>query len=140
MAGQNYGVYNPDEVNLIINGWNAEGFAEDEMIRTERLNENEFTAKVGAKGDFTYVKNLNKAGNFIATFKQASPSNIKLQALKESGALFPVVLTTKHNHQELASGTSCMIGIAPRKTFGKDENDREWNLITGELLETDKAI
>ena|SRR4030067_778176 len=136
----NYGIYNPDDVNVIVNNVTIEGFAEDELVRTERLDENEFTTKVGAKGDYTFVKNLNRAGSIILTLKQASPSNIKLQALKYSSALFSVTITSKHNYSELASGVNCMVGIAPRKKFGKDEDVREWNLITGDLVETDKAL
>ena len=137
---QNLGIYSPGEVNMNVQGRTLEGFAEDEMIRTERLDENEFSARVGAKGDYTFMENLNKAGNFIITLKQNSPSNIFLQSLKEGKTLFAVTITTRHSYQELASGTACMIGIAPRKTMGKEEGDREWNLVTGELIETDKAL
>lgn len=137
---QNLGIYNPDNVDMVAAGRTMEGFAEEEMIRTERLDENEFSVRVGAKGDFTFQKNLNKAGNIIITLKENSKSNIFLQSLKEAGSIFSVAIKTKHNYTELVAAATCAIGIAPRKTLGREEGDREWNIVCGELIETDKDI
>lgn len=137
--GLDLGIYNPSEVNVNVQGRTIEGFAEDEMVRTERLDENEMSARVGAKGDFTLQKNLNKAGAIIITLKQNSPSNVFLQSLKEADSIFAVAITVKHNHQELMTGSTCAIGIAPRPTMGKEESDREWNIVVGELVETAKT-
>jgi len=140
---QNLGVYNIQEVNPIIKGIDlSEGLAENEPMYTERMDPKEFTAKVGAKGDFTFQKNNNKAGTFILTYKQnADKANQFLRSLLESSAIFPVQFVARHSYKELASGTYCMIEEAPRKRFAaKEESDRVWRIITGELIETDKAL
>ena len=140
MAQQNLGIYDPANVFVTIGFRDIEAFAEDEMVRTERLDENEASARVGAQGDYTFQINQNKAGMFILTLKQLSPSNPYLQSLKEAKSIFPVAIRSTHNYLELATASQAMIGIAPRKTMGKEESDREWQIVCGELIETDKAI
>lgn len=140
MGPQNQGIYDPKDVNLVIQSRTLAGFGEDEMVRTERLDDNEATIKVGAKGDYTFQINQNKAGMIIVTLNQNSPDHIFLQSLKESRAIFSVVVTSKHNFKELASLTQAMVAIAPRKTYGKEVSEREWQFVGGELIETDKAL
>lgn len=139
MADQNLGVYNPKQVFCTVGTRDAQGFADEEFIRTERIDENEASVRVGGQGDYTFQINPNKAGMIFIILKQASPFNIYLQSLKEARSLFPVVIRSRHNYIELVTAAQCMIAVAPRKTFGVEETDREWQIVAGELIETDKA-
>lgn len=138
--GQNLGVYSPKDVSLIIQGRNIEGLTEGEFIRVERNNEADFTSRAGAKGDYTFVENLDKSGNIIFILKQNASDNTFVRSLLESKTVFSVQIVSKHNYQELVSATSCMVGVAPRKVYGQDELDREWSLAAGEIIETDKTL
>jgi len=132
------GVYSPDNVNLIVVDRKIKGFADGEFIRTERAKEDEYTAKVGAKGDFTFVKQTDKSGHIVFTLKQNAEDNKYLQALKEAQTVFPVRIVSNGAYRELAASVFSMIGVAPRKAFDVDEGPREWRIVCGELLETDK--
>ena len=134
------GSYDPAKVIVTVAVRDITGFGTDELVRVERADENEATTKVGAQGEYTFVINQDKSGVFILTLKQLSPSHIFLQSLKESLAVFPVAIRVRHSFLELATASQCMIGVAPRKLYGKDEAEYEWQLAAGELIETDKAI
>lgn len=137
---ESLGQYNPGNVNVIINERTISGFAEDEMVRVERDDENEASVKTGAQGDYTFQINLNKSGKIVITLKQNAPDNIFLQSLKEAKSLFAVRVEHRGSYKEIATGTDCMIGIAPRKIMGKEESDREWQIAVGNIIETDKAL
>lgn len=140
MPNQNFGVYNPGEVFAIVRGRTIQGYADDEMIRTERTDANEFLATAGVQGDYTFQKNLDKTGLIILTLKQLSPDNVFLRSLLEGSSLFTVEINAQHNHIELVRAVNCMIGVAPRPILGKLENNREWQIAAGELIETNKAV
>jgi hypothetical protein len=139
MGDQNLGVYDPNQVFFSIGAREVQGYSDEEFIRTERIDENEASVRVGAHGDFTFQINPNKAGLVFLRLKQLSPTNIYLQSLKEAKSVFPIAIRQKHSFTELVAGTQCMIAVAPRKTFGVEESDKEWQIVVGELIETDKA-
>lgn len=140
MALQNLGVHNPAEIFTIVNNRTIQGYADDEMVRTERTDPNEFLATAGAQGDYTFQKNLDRTGLIIITLKQLSPDNVFLRSLLEGSSLFVVEIKAQHNHIELVRGVNCMIGVAPRPVQGKLENTREWQIAVGELIETNKSL
>lgn len=140
MGLQNLGIHDPDEIFTIINDRTIQGYADDEMVRTERTDPNEFLAVAGAQGDYTFQKNLDRTGLIIITLKQLSPDNVFLQSLLEGSSLFAVQIVQQQNHKEIVKGVNCMIGVAPRPVLGKLENNREWTIAVGELIETRKAI
>lgn len=138
---QNLGVYSPKENDLIVKGRTIEGFSEGEFIRIERDDENEFTPRIGAKGDGTFQENPNKSGTFVFLLKQLAPDNIFLQSLKEAKTIFSCEVRSKHGYQELGNGANCMIRVAPRKVMSMEgESDREWRIGALEIVETDKAL
>jgi len=137
---ENLGIYSANEVDTNVNDRTIEGFDEGDFVETERDEAEEFKTRVGAKGDFTFVKNPNKAGRIIIRLKQNAPDNQFLQSLKESEAIFPVEVIARHGYKEIAKSEAAMISIAPRKKHGKEENMREWVFCVGELVETDKAL
>ncbi len=140
MPGQNLGIYDPNKNFVNVQNRSIEGFGSDEMVRTERNDENEASAKMGVQGDGTFQVNQDKSGTIIITLKQLSPSHVFLQSLKEAQSLFAVAITSKHNHQQLVTATACMIKVAPRALFGKEEAEYVWVIEALELIETAKAL
>ncbi len=138
MGKQNFGKYDPDDVFVDVAFQPIQGFAEEEMVRTERDDENELSVKTGAQGDFSFQANQNKSGTIIITLKQLSPSNVFLTSLKEAQSIFAVSIRSKHNYTELVTGAQCAIKVAPRVTMGKEEQDYEWQIAVGQLIETAK--
>jgi hypothetical protein len=135
----NFGVYSPGDVNLNVNDKTIGGLDTDEFIRTERNNEDEFTVKVGAKGEFTFVENLDKSGRLIFVLLQNAPDNAYLQSLLDGKIVFGFDMNIKHEYREVASAIVAMIGSRPRKTMGIEQGSREWMLIAGSLVESDKV-
>ena len=138
--GQNLGIYTAKEVNIIINDRTIIGQDEAEFVRVERTNEEEFTTRVGALGDFTFQENLDKSGFIVVIIKQNSPDNVFFRSLLEGKAVFPATVVAKHSYKELASATTCMMGRMPRKTFAAEESSREYFIACGQLIETDKEL
>ena len=136
----NNGIYDPANVNLIVQARDIKGFGEETFIETERADENEALTKVGAKGDFTFVINKDKSGDLIFRLQQNTPDNAFLQSLKEAKSIFACAVTHNGQLKELVAAPVCMIKVAPRMIFGKDETEREWRITAGELIETAKII
>lgn len=136
----NLGVYSPRDVFVIVNQRTLTGLDDGEFVRTDRNNENEFSPRVGAQGDFTFQENLDKSGTVTIRMKQNSDDNTFLRSLLEGRSVFPVEIRTRHSYQELAGAQACMIQVAPRKVMGQEETVREWVIAAGELIETDKTL
>ena len=142
----NLGLYSPNQIVLEVNNRTMQNLSLDEFLRTERTTEEEFRVRAGAKGDYTFVQNLDRTGLIIAVFKQNAPENSFLQSLKEAGTIFSVNISRRSvgaagdNLEEIVKATNALIGVAPRKTFSQEESDREWSIVCGELVETDKAV
>lgn len=54
-------IYDPEDVNLIVDGTIITGFAEDTFIAVERM-EDTFTEYVGVKGEVSMAENANETG------------------------------------------------------------------------------
>lgn len=139
MPGQNLGVYDPDKTFTTVSNLTIQGYGAEQLIRTERTNPKEFLSIVGAQGDWTFQKNLDKSGLIIITLAKLSPSNTFLQSLLEGETIFPVEIRQQHNYIELVRATSCMVNERPRIVHGKTADDYEWMVAAGQLIETAKA-
>jgi hypothetical protein len=141
MSQEFQGVYNPADVDIIVNGVTLQGVDEANFIEVERMKPEEYTARVGAKGDFTFIKNLDKSGKIKVTLKQnARRSNEFLASLSESDAVFACQVVRKGpGFREMVQATTCVIGLRPRLGQGAEEGPRQWEILAGVLIETDKA-
>lgn len=138
MSKQQYlGVYSPDNVDVIVAGLTIDGLGE-EMIEVERLDPEDFKAKVGPKGDTTFVENLNRAGKIKISVKQNAGNAQKyLRALSAARSLFAVQIVAKGSYTELVNATTCVVGLTPRKNFKADEQDRVWEILAAQIIEQD---
>jgi hypothetical protein len=137
---ENLGVYTPGEVDLEVNKRTIQGFFEGEFIRTERDVEEDFRARAGAKGDYAFEENLNRAGRIVFVLDQNSPDNVYMQSLLSAKTIFPVKIVARHNLREKASANFAMVGTRPRKSMGQNGQGREWVIVVGNLQELDEAI
>ncbi len=137
---ENLGLYSPGDTDAVVNGRTIQGLAEAEMMRTERDTEEEFRMKVGAKGDFLFEENLDKAGRFVITLLQNSPDNVFFQTLLDGKVVFSISFVSRHNFREQASATAAMVGVRPRKTMAQETTNQEWVFVCGVLNELDKAL
>ncbi len=141
MSQEFQGKYNPDDVAIIVNGVTIEGVDESTFIEIERMKPEEYTARVGAKGDYTYVRNLDKSGKIKITLKQNARRSMNyLASLLEADAVFDTqVVRRAGGFKELAMATTCVIGLRPRLNFAAEELPRQWEILSGKITETDKA-
>lgn len=138
MAQQQYlGVYSPKDVDVIVAGLAIDGLGE-EMIEVERLDPEDFKARVGPKGDVTFIENLNRAGKIKISIKQNAGNGQKyMRALSGARSVFAVQIVSKSSYQELVNATTCVVGVTPRKNFKADEQDRVWEILCAQVIEQD---
>lgn len=134
------GVYNPADVVISVGGIVIEGVDEGSFIEIEREKPEEFMAKVGARGDVTFVKNLNRAGKIRLNLKQnAARDHAYLASLAESDAIFDVqIVRAGGGYRELVSAQQCVIGQRPRNNFADDEQQRQWDILAAKIVEINK--
>lgn len=137
---ENLGLYSPGNVTIVVNNRTIRGVADGEFIRTERNTPEEFRTKAGAQGDFVYEENLDKTGSIIIVLNQNSPDNTFLQSLLDGKSVFQTAIVSRQNYKEEAKASTCMIGQRPRPTMGQETTNKEWTIICGRLIETDKPI
>jgi hypothetical protein len=140
MAQEFQGKYNPEDVNIIVNGVTIEGVDEQTFVEIERLKPEEYMVKVGAKGDYTYVRNLDRSAKIKITLKQNARRSMNyLASLLESDAVFDTQIVRKAGpYKELVQAINCVIGLRPRINFAAEEQPRQWEVLSGKLTETDK--
>jgi len=123
--------YDPEDVNVIVNGTILTGFMDGTFVRVEKDEEN-YTAHVGAKGEVTRSKNANKLGKITVTLKQDSPSNAYLKRLEKSKSTFPVAVIDQ-NFGENRGGNDAWIEKSPNSEYGDEISSREWIFVVPEL-------
>jgi len=138
MAIQQYlGVYSPKNVEVIVAGLTIDGLGE-EMIEVERLDPEDFKARVGPKGDVSFIQNLNRAGKIKISIKQnAGNAHKYLRALSSANSVFAVQIVSKGSYTELVNATTCVVSVSPRKNFKADEQDRVWEILAAQVIEQD---
>ena len=82
-----FNTYSPELMTVAFNGINITGFMDGTFIEIER-NEDGFTTHVGATGDVTRTRNLNRSGKVTLTLTQASPVNDLLAAMHLQDEIF----------------------------------------------------
>jgi|SRR5690554_38484 len=123
--------YDPQDVNVIVNGVVLTGLAEGTFVSIEREEES-YTSYVGAKGEVARAVNANKMGTITVTLEQTSPSNAYLRRLANSNATFPVSVVDQ-NSGETSGGNDAWIQQPASKEFGDEISTREWTFVVPEL-------
>jgi hypothetical protein len=79
--------YDPAAVTFSFGGFDITGFNDGTFIDVER-SEDGFTKHVGALGEVTRIRNLDRSGKITLTLKQTSSSNDILTAIYKDGERF----------------------------------------------------
>ena len=128
--------YDPEIVDIILFGAPASGFADDSMVTIE-YDENDFTFKVGVKGEVTRSKNLKNTATIKVRLMQSSKFNaflsgIRLQDLKSNGgAGVGACLILDRNGGSSFGHNECWIEKAPTIVYAGEAEAREWTIRVG---------
>ena len=129
--------YDPLEVAVIVGGHVVQGFADGTFVSVSRANDT-FTGTSGASGEYARAKSNDRSGTFTVTLLQTSTSNSVLQGfatadeLSNSGT-FPVLIKD-NNGADIFSGEICWIQKPSDAEYGKEISEREWIIMTSELI------
>ncbi len=135
------GLYSPNDNQIIINSRTAQGFGDGTYIEVERNKPEQFTTKTGAKGESTFVENLDLSGTIKIHVKQnAAEEHIYYRGLLNSKSIFPIqIVRVVDGYSEKVTVANAMIKVAPRKSMAQDEETRIWEFSCAKILENDTA-
>lgn len=111
--------YDPDKVNVSIGQRIIGGFAEGTFVEVD-FNEDKWSHYVGAQGDTTTEKNIDKTGTITLTVKSDSPSAQYLSSLAQNGSEVSGMVTD-NNSDEGTGGWSGTRGHVERPTDSRGE-------------------
>lgn len=134
MAGK-VKTYNPKEVTMALGAHIASGYAEDSFITIDP-NGDGITKKVGCDGEI--VRSISPDGTFIVKLSvlMTSETNSFLQQKynqdKQTGeGTFPLLVKDLKGGMVFSTDSAWVAKPASRG-FGKEANNREWEIHTGE--------
>lgn len=137
--------YSPEQVRVLIrDGSGAQyaitGFADGTFI-TAGPTEDKWSEHVGAKGEGTWVLNLNQVGEITFTLKHNSPANAVLQELYNNREVFQVEIVDKNTGIENRVGGNNARVVNPGEfSRGPEIEDREWTIRVMDFSEDFKQI
>jgi hypothetical protein len=140
MSVENNGLYSPDQVQLIVRGRTMQGFGDGTFIEWKYNKPEKFSTKTGAKGEGTFVENLDRSGVFTVHIKQnAAAEHQFLRSLLNSKAVFTTqLLRVIPGYSEAGNATNCMIKTEPQKSYAQDEETYIWEIgaLSGQFNDT----
>ena len=134
MAGStHFGLYDPQSVDLLVNGFPITGYADGTFINIER-NANVMDAYVGGKGEVTRVLNPDTTYTCSFTIQQNSPTNVLMQGYLTTNRFLnvPPLLSIQVKDlygAELFSSTFGFIMTEPTRSFSNSLETREWSVF-----------
>jgi hypothetical protein len=132
-----YNQYDPGLVMTSFAGVLVQGFAKDEFISVERM-EDGFSMDVGSLGDTTRVRNRNKNGSVTITLQAGAPTNDLLMAraaLDElTGTGFGPLLIKDLNGTSVVESPIAWIRKIPNLERASGASKVEWVIDCFQLL------
>lgn len=132
--------YNPKQVTMAVGSHIVTGFADDSFITIES-NGDGVSKKVGCDGEV--VRAINPDGTYKVKLSllQTSESNSFFQGAfdcdrKSGDGMFPILIKDLKGGLVFSTEAAWVIKPASR-VFGKDSNNREWEMDTGEVTLTE---
>lgn len=128
--------YNPAQVVVSFGAIILQGFNDGVFVKTVR-NTDTFTVKVGAQGDVTRVRSMDRTGQVTATLLAESPTNdlLSVQAGVDEatgGAVAPLLIKDL-NGTTLMIAENAWIMKPPEVEHAVDASPREWILECADL-------
>lgn len=128
--------YDPSQVTFSFKGIEVSGFMDGTFIECER-NEDGFSTLVGAGGDVTRVRNLNRTGRITLTLMAQAPSNDALMTEayedEQFGLNYGPILIKDNNGTMLCRAAQAWIVKIPKIERGKEAGPAEWVFEAAEL-------
>lgn len=128
--------YAPDKITVIYGGAILTGYAEDTFVKVEKAVES-FTKHVGADGEVSRTRNIDKSGMITVTLKQSSSSNDILSAFAEADEQslqgYLPILVKDTAGRSLHAGSAAWIQKKADAEYGKEMGDREWVFEVADL-------
>jgi hypothetical protein len=130
------GTYNPKEVTLSVGALLISGYSDGTFIKAALSDPDLYKVHVGSHGEVARTKNNNKMGYITITLKQTSPSNAKLDLLKNSPTPVPVLLKNNSDSKFIATAANGWVSKDPDQEFGAEESKVEWIIACDELVKS----
>lgn len=129
--------YDPSRQSVAFMGIDVTGFMDATFIEVER-NEDAFTTHVGATGDVTRVRNLNRTGKVVLTLTAAASSNGFLMAIHRTGEQFGIgdvgpLLIKDLNGNTVCRAAQAWIKKPPKIERAKEAGSCQWEFECAEL-------
>ncbi len=123
----------PTEVQINVGTLTLTGFADGSFIKLSRNTPELYKRKVGAKGEVSRSRVVDKSGTIEVTLKHTSPNNSQLYALAQNPATFPVTVLENGEAKFSATSTEAWIEKTPDPEFGEEEGNAAWTLGCADL-------
>jgi hypothetical protein len=130
--------YDPSEVALSWMGINITGYSDGTFIEAER-DEDAFTKYVGALGDVTRARNLNRSGKVTVTLMASAPVNDLIAAIASvddafgSGGVGPLSITD-FNGTTVCGATYAWVMKQPKIERAKEAGTVQWVFDCAQLF------
>lgn len=129
MAYSNVNTYSPDDVTLIIGGYQAAGWNSISIMRRS----NGFVTVAGIRGKHTRVPSGDTSATITLTVIQTSPTNDVLSSvhsmdLIDGAARISLTLKDRSGRSVFSSDEAYIVGY-PETTFSGQFEQRVWNIF-----------
>ena len=121
MSNKTVTTYDPQKVNVIVDGRVITGFASDGVVTLTR-NSDSVTPAVGAKGDVAYSENADETGTVAITLMSTSASLSYLRGLEAKRKMVTVsVQDVNDNDAFVMSCDNCRVLTMPDAARTKEQ-------------------
>lgn len=121
MSNKTATTYDPQKVNVIVDGRVITGFASDGVVTLTR-NSDSVTPAVGAKGDVAYSENADETGTVAITLMSTSASLSYLRGLEAKRKMVTVsVQDVNDNDAFVMSCDNCRVLKMPDAARTKEQ-------------------
>lgn len=126
--------YNSKNVNIALGDHNVSGYAEDSFVTIEQKGDG-VTSKTGCDGEVTRAIDPNNQYLVKISVQQLSPTNNflrkKYEKDKKDGTGTFSILIKDASGKIQFSASDAWVVKQPSRVWGKDTNNREWEIETG---------
>ena len=120
--------YSAKATAVIVNGLELDG--KGETFASFSQNEDDYTLTVGADGESVFSETNNRSGQLDVTLLQSSASNDTLSELRNTKAVFPVIVRDTKGRTLLSCEKGRIMKPADIE-FARDAGERTWSIISG---------
>ena len=126
--------YNSRQVMIALGTHNVSGYAEDSFVTIEQKGDG-VTSKTGCDGEVSRAVDPNEQYTVKISVQQQSPTNKYLQSMyekdkKDGTGLFSVLVKDLTGGVKFSASDAWVLK-QPSRAWGKDTNNREWEIETG---------